>query len=424
MEYELNTLANGVQVVVAPMASMYSVTVSVTVRVGSRYEQPDQAGAAHLIEHMLFKGTERRPTAESISETIERVGGMLNASTDKELTGFWARVSREHAGLAIDLLSDMMLHSRFEQEEVEKERRVVIEELAMAMDSPQEWVHTVTDQRCWPNSAIGRDVAGSKESVTALTRENLLAFMQAHYLPTRTVVAMAGCISVRDGLALAEASFGPWTAAALTPDAPETASYLPAPPDVYWEERDTEQMNLCLATRGVPRHSDDRYAFELLTAIFGGSMSSRLFLEIRERRGLAYDIHAYGNVVDETAALVSYAAVDPDRAEEVVSEIVRQMRSLRDDLVPEEELSKVRDSYRGRLLLGLEDTPSVAGWCGVQQALHGTIRQPEAVWADVERVSRDDIRRLAEFCFQPEYLRLVALGPRRGGHGLREALAL
>lgn len=425
MDYRLSTLGNGVRVVTTTMPGMYSVTLSVFLAVGSRHERPEDAGSAHLVEHMLFKGTPRRPTAEVISETIERVGGMMNASTDKEMTAYWAKVGRDQAPVAADLLADMLLHSLFAQDEVEKERRVVIEELGMSMDSPQEWVHTLIDERIWPDTALGRDVAGSRESVAGLSRGGLLAFHAASYRPDATVVSVAGGIEHGEALSLVAGLFGDWQPAASAPgillDGPPI-TYAAAPPSLLFDDRDTEQVNFCLSLRGISRNSPDRYAFDLLTSILGGAMSSRLFLEIRERRGLAYDIHSYCNKLEETGSIVTYAAVEPSRCAEVVREIVHQHARLRTETVADAELEKAKDHYKGRLLLGLEDTQSVAGWGGVQQLLYGSIRQPEEVCAAIDRVEPDDLRRLADECFRDDYLRLVALGPERGQEGLREAL--
>lgn len=428
MDYRVSRLKSGLQVVTAPMPGMYSVTISGFVGVGSRHERPADAGSAHLIEHMLFKGTTRRPTAEAISETIERVGGVMNASTDKEQTVYWLKVGRTRADVAADLLGDMLLHSLFEPAEVDKERRVVIEELSMSMDSPQDWVHTLIDELSWPGTALGRDVAGTRESVAALNREGLLAFMRGAYVPSNVVVCVAGAIDHDEAFDLVARTFGEWDEAPGQDGKDlaeaEPTMYPALPPVVHYEERDTEQVNLCLAVNGVSRNSPDRYAFDLLTAILGGAMSSRLFLEVRERRGLAYDVHSYSNKLAETGSMVTYLAVDPENGPPVIEEVARQLDLLRREPVPASELEKVKDSYKGRMLLGLEDTQSVAGWCGVQQQLYGTIRQPEAICAAIDEVHREDIQRLAVQCFQDEYLRLAALGPPEGARGLKDVLHL
>lgn len=429
MEFRVTQLDNGLQVVTAPMPGMYSVTVSVFVGAGSRHERDQDAGSAHLIEHMLFKGTARRPSAEAISETIERVGGMMNAATDKEETVYWVKVARDQIAIATDLLSDMLLHSMFDRNEIAKERRVVIEELVMSMDSPQDWVHSLIDELCWPDTPLGRDVAGTKESVMGLHRAGLLRFMEASYTPATVVVSVAGGIEHDQALTLVRDTFGGWAPATTGSQGAEPrpvapCAYPATAPVLRYEERATEQVNLCLAVAGISRASADRYAFDLLTSILGGAMSSRLFLELRERRGLAYDVHSYSNKLAETGSMVTYLAVDPDNGRQVVDEVVRQLDRLRREPVPVTELSKVKDAYKGRLLLGLEDTQSVAGWCGAQQQFYGAIRQPEAVCAEIDRVRPEDVQRLAQECFRDAYLRLAAMGPAGGVQGLAEVLHL
>ncbi len=424
MDVTVARLDNGVRVVAVPMPSMFSATVSVLLDVGSRHETDAQAGSAHLIEHMLFKGTRRRPTAEIISETIERVGGMMNAGTDKEQTVYWVRVSAGQMALAGDVLADIVRHSLFDAAEVRKERHVVLEELGMSLDDPQDWVHSVVDEQCWPGAALGREILGTKDSVPRLSRAGLLRFMNETYLPSRTVVSVAGAVDVDAAVAMASELFGDWSSGKAGVASAKPASYEAGDPALFYEIRETEQVNLCLAVKGVHRASDDRFALDLLTTIMGGGMSSRLFLEIRERRALAYDITTYTNRFADTGSLVTNVAVDPTKAREVVVEVLRQMQRLRDEPVPDSELHKAKEFNKGRLLLGLEDTQSVSSWFGAQLQLQGAIMQPEDVCAAIDRVESADIQRIAQACFRNEYLRLAALGPSIGKIGLEDILCL
>ena len=415
LDYRIGTLASGLRVAVAPMPGMYSVAISVMVNAGSRHERPEQAGVAHLIEHLLFKGTERRPSAELISETIERAGGMLNAATDKEQTVYYAKVGREHASTAVDLLADMLLHSLFDNAELARERQVVIEELAMSMDTPQEWVHTLIDEACWPGTALARDVAGTRESVAALDASKVREFFAAAYRPENCVIGVAGALGYDEAFALIEGAFEGWRA---DPDggALDTAtySYPLRPPSMRYGARAIEQVNLCLAVSGPGWLSEERYALDLLISILGGASSSRLFLELRERRGLAYDVHSYSNRLAETGSIVTYLAVDPERAREAADEVMVQLDLLRREPVSARELERAREYYKGRLLLGLEDTQSVAGWCGGQLLAYGTIQQPEAVCGIIDGVEAEALSVLAGRYFRPEQLRAVALGPKAG----------
>jgi predicted Zn-dependent peptidase len=416
--YHQTTLPNGLRVVTTPMPAMYSMSVVVMLGVGSRFETDAQAGSSHLLEHMLFKGTVRRPAARIISEAIERTGGVLDASTGKEETACSARVAGADAALAIDLLADMILDSLIDPAEVAKEKQVIIEELGMALDSPQEWVHTLLDEILWPGHPLGRDVAGTRESVAGLDRASLIAFRAGHYAPANTVVSLAGNIDEGALLAATARHFatwpprGPlWGSPGGIPSPPLAAPSPAGGPRLRIDRRDTEQVNLCVAAGGVDHHDPDRYAFDVLTSLIGGGVSSRLFLEVRERRGLVYDIHSYGQRFADTGAFVTYAGVDPENAVEVVAEIVRQIDRVRAEAVPDDELERFKQSYRGRLLLGLEDTYSVAAWYGGQVLLRGAIQSPEEVMAAVEGITAEQVQKVARRLFTTASLRLAAIGP-------------
>lgn len=409
IDYTLTRLPNGLRLIVAPMPDRYSATVAVYVGTGSRYESEAQAGSSHLLEHMLFKGTERRPTAEEISAAVEAVGGSMNASTDKEATVYWARVASEDLPLAVDLLGDMLLHSLIDTAEVRKEKRVVIEELGMAMDSPQDWVHTLIEQAIWPGDPLGRDVAGTRESVTRLTRAGLRRYLASHYTPHATVISVAGRVDPNAVAALIERTFGGWQGGPPPQHSP--GAYKPERPCVTLEQRATEQTNLCLAVRGLAHDDPRRHVVDLLNSILGGGMSSRLFVEVRERLGLVYDIHSYADRLDDTGMMVVYAGMDPAAGPAVVTQILAALRRLRDEPVDDEELRKVKGQYRGRLLLGLEDTSSVANWCGAQELMLNRIHSPAEVLEQVQAVTAQDIQCLAGELFRDEYLRLAVIGP-------------
>lgn len=422
VEHELIRLSNGLRLIVAPMSDRYSVTAAIYVGTGSRYETDEQAGSSHLLEHMLFKGTEQRPTAEEISAAIEAVGGSMNASTDKEATVYWARVASDDMPLAIDLLGDMLLHSRMETAEVRKEKRVVGEELGMAMDSPQDWVHTLIEQAIWPGEALGRDVAGTRESVARLTRTGLRRYMADQYTPRATVISVAGRVDTQAVATIIEDAFGAWRG--VEPPAHVPGSYRAQAPTVTLEQRETEQTNLCLAVRGLSHHDPRRHALDLLNSILGGGISSRLFVEVRERQGLVYDIHSYGDRLDDTGMVVVYAGMDPRAGPGVVSEVLKALRRLRDEPVGDDELRKVKGQYRGRLLLGLEDTSSVANWCGAQELMLNRIQSPDEVLEEVMAVTALDIQSLANDLFRDEFLRLAVIGPYADGGIFEELLHL
>lgn len=410
LTYHSTRLSNGLRLVVAPMAHVYSVTVAVLIGAGSRYETPKEAGSAHLLEHMLFKGSERRPTAQEISETVESTGGSLNASTDKDVTAYSARLTAGDVSLALDLLSDMVLHSTLDKDELRKEKRIVAEELGMAMDSPQEWVHTLIEEITWPGDPLGRDVAGTRESVAALTRAALRGYQKRCYAPSSTVVSVAGAVDPDAVLRDVEKWFGKWTGG-LPPTHPTAVYGGAGGPAVTFQARETDQANLCLALPGVSRHDPRRTAFDLLNTVLGGGMSSRLFVAVREQQGLVYDIHSYGERYDDAGSLVVYAGMAPELGRQVVKEIIAQTRRLRDEPLSDDELRKLKRGYRGRMVLGLEDTASVADWCGGQELLYNKIDDPETVLEKIERVEAADIQSVATDLFHDAALRLAVIGP-------------
>jgi predicted Zn-dependent peptidase len=410
MCYERFELANGLRVVAAPMSTTRSVTIAIFLGVGSRFERDEEAGIAHFIEHMLFKGTERRPTPRMIAETIESVGGVLNASTDKEVTVYWAKTATEHFELGLDLLTDMLLHSRLLPREIAKEKAVIVEELSMTHDDPQEWVHTLIDEVLWPQHPLGRDVAGTQQSVMALQRSHLRRFMANYYGANNAVLAVAGGVEPNHVLQAAHKYLSAWQATPLNPTL-QTAVFAHDQPHARFEVKPTEQVNLCLAYPALARDDPDRYALDILATLLGGSMSSRLFLEVRERLALVYDIHTYTNKLADTGSLVVYAGVDPKRANTALKAILQEIERLRQRLVPEEELNKTKRYMKGRLYLSFEDTQTVASWLGLQELLLGRIDLPETVVAAIERVSPQDIRRLAHDLLDRNRVRLAAVGP-------------
>lgn len=409
LPHERYTLANGLRLLVTPMPTMYSATIALFVGTGSRAESDDEAGSAHLIEHMLFKGTARRPSPQTISQEVENVGGIINASTDKETTVYWAKVAAHHLPLAIDLLADMLLHSRFDAADVETEKRVVVEELGMTIDSPQDWVHTIIDELAWPNQPVGREVAGSRDSVARLTREGLLDFFRMQYSPHRAVLTIAGPVSPSEAHRLIAEAFGAWVAPEPPPVQPAVLAV--AQHSVRLDSRDTEQASLCLATPGVSRVHPDRHACELLNSILGGAMSSRLFVELRERRGLVYDVHSYTNKLAESGTVVISAGAAPDNTLAVIDAILAELHRLRTEPVTAVELTRAQENYKGRLLMGLEDTHSVAGWSGAQELLLGRVFTPQQIIAQVEAVTVDDLTRVAGDLFDPATLHLAVIGP-------------
>jgi len=288
--HQLTTLDNGLRLVTTNMPHTRSVSIYFFIGIGSRYETDQQAGISHFIEHLNFKGTSKRPTAKEISAAIEGVGGFLNGGTDKELTIYWCRVAQPHFHLALNVLVDMLFNSRFDPEDIERERQVIIEEIHRSKDSPGQQVNMIIDELLWPGHPLGRDIAGNKESITGITRDMMLDYLNSKYLPENTVVAIAGNIEHHEAVAAVDQATADWN---NKQPHPEYSTYQEQPnPRLRIEEKSTEQVHLCLGLPGLALLDPKRFALDLLNVVLGEGMSSRLFTEIRDKLGLAYSILA------------------------------------------------------------------------------------------------------------------------------------
>lgn len=375
---------------------------------GSRLEDERLAGVSHFIEHLLFKGTRRRPTSKEIADAIEGVGGFINASTDKELTAYWTRVPAEHLELGLDVLSDIVSNSKLTPEDVEKERMVILEELKMYQDQPQDYVLNLLEEAIWPGHPLGRDIAGTEESVARLTRDDILEYSDAHYRLPNLVIGAAGAIDERETLAAVSSRLTlPADANGLmTPEAP-----LPlTEPHVVLRRRRTEQAHICLGVRAPSYLHPDRYALDLLNTVLGEGMSSRLFLNIRERLGLAYDVHSFTQKHRDTGHLGVYLGVDPKKAYEAIKAVIAEMQTLCEQDLTDEELLRAKEFTKGRLRLDLETTNGVAFWLTYQELLLGEIRSIEDELKLVDAITAADVRRVANSVLH-EPMQMAVIGP-------------
>jgi len=409
MQYQRTTLQNGLRLLTAPMPGMRSASIGLIFTVGSRYETPAQAGISHFIEHMLFKGSQHYPTARHISEAIEGVGGNFNGSTDKELTGYTARVPGEHLPAIMEVLADMVRRPLFDPVEIEKERSVIIEELSSTRDDPQEWVNLLIDETMWPGLPLGRDDAGFVETVARISRQDMLYYLDEYYRPNSLIISVAGNIDAMEVAQLSERLFGDWEAG------PHTSWVESFPPrdavPVTIIQKETEQANICLGTLGIAYASPDYYAFMLANAILGEGMSSRLFQSIREEQGLAYDIGSYFNSYAETGNFVVSAGVDPTQVEPAIRAIIHELVGMCQTPVPDDELKRIKAYIRGSILLGMEGTAQVASWLGSQEYFRGKVLPVDEIVARIDAVTADDIQRIAQNCFAAEWRRLAVIGP-------------
>src|ERR671916_2512791 len=408
--YHKTTLPNGVRVVTGPMTGVKSGTLIISYTVGSRYEPAPISGVSHFLEHMLFKGTERRPDPKQISEEIEGVGGVLNAATSREGTSYWFKAPSSHFTAGYDVLADIVRNSVIDPTELDKERLVILEEIRSIQDSPEELVHDVIDEVVWGDQPIGRSIAGTEESVGGIDREVMVDFWERNYEPSRLVIAAGGDVRHDDVVALSERFFGDLMehpAPDETTDTVEDQSEA----RVRLIERETEQAHLCLAMPALPYSTERRYVQSTIEAILSSGMSSRLFQEIREKRGLVYSVFGYFRPYADVGQGVVYAGTDLERVEETVGAVVEELRKLRDEPVPEDELRRTKELRKGRLLMGLEDSRSVAGWIGSQEATYGEIKTPEQVMERIEAVTAEEVQELSRELFRDERLSLAVVGP-------------
>lgn len=408
--YRLTRLPSGARIITAPMRERASVAVAVMFAVGSRYEDERSAGLAHFIEHMVFKGSSRYPTAQAISEAIEGVGGVLNAATDKEATLFWAKVPAGKLPLAADVLCDMVYHAVLDSTELHKERQVVIEELRMYQDNPQDYVHTLFDEVMWPDHPLGRDTAGTEETVRSFERDDCLGYLQRHYLGENVVVSVAGAVDHEQAIEALQPLVGAW-GEGPAPDAP------PAPQrgdtaKLRFVNKRTEQANLVLGIPGLSYLDEDRFVLDMVNAVLGEGMSSRLFLTLREEHALAYDVHSFTIKHRDSGALGVYVGCEPRRATKAAEAAIRELAALAEKPVGDAELTKAREYSKGRLLLQLEGTSSLCNYLGQQELLTDEILLPDEVVRRIDAVTADDIMRVTRRLLDGG-LRAAVIGPFR-----------
>jgi predicted Zn-dependent peptidase len=403
-----STFDNGLRVVTHPMTGAKSVAVMVMLAAGSRYETKRSNGIAHFAEHMFFKGTEKRPTAKDISAEVDGIGGEFNAFTGKEYTGYYIKCAAEHRSLALDVLADQLLASRFDSEEIEREKGVIIEELNMYVDTPRDHVDSVYEQLLFGDQPLGWDIIGTKETIRAAQRETFQEYLDTWYVPRRMVVGAAGAVN-GDFESEVQEKFG------HLQDRPsgeaEPAKFVQTQARVALETRDSDQAHLRFGVRGIQTTSPDRYIMQVLTAVLGGGMSSRLFIEVRERLGLAYYVYGYHQGYSDTGTLFSQAGVDIDRIDQAVSTIAAEFRKLASDPVPEDELRRCKNYLKGRMVLQLEDPKGLLMFGLRREVLENQLVEIDEVLEGIERVTAEEIQRVAREVMVSDQMNFALVGP-------------
>jgi predicted Zn-dependent peptidase len=407
--WELTTLDNGLRVLTTGVPTAQSAASAFFVRVGSRDEQPPTNGLSHYIEHMLFKGTEQRPEATQISQAIEGAGGSLNAYTTKELTCYWNNLPYERAETGVEVLSDMLQHSLLETEEIDRERTVVQQEIRRSHDNPGAFVGELLGRAVYGDQPIGWPVVGSVETVEEMHRPDFVDHMEAYYTAGNAVLSVSGNVEHEQVVEWASQAFGDLPAG----EAPPPPAAQQERPEAYiqLDPRELEQTNVALSMHGMARRDPDRYAFDIMNTALGRGMSSRLFQEVRERRGLAYSVSAGAARYSDTGALTISAGVTRAHQEEALEVILAELRKLVDEPMGEEELQRTKDYAAGSFRLSLETPMSLGQRYGNQLLMDGEIESPEDTVEALRAVTADDIRRVARRVIGPGVFSIAVVGP-------------
>ncbi len=421
--FKKTILKNGLRLVIVPIPSAQSATVLALVGTGSNYETKELNGISHFLEHMFFKGTKNRPSALAVAEVLDRVGGQYNAFTSKEVTGFYAKLAPEYLETGLEWVADILLNSKFEEAEIEREKGVIVEEINMYLDMPQAFVGELWEEALYGDQPAGRPVIGSKENVMRISRRDFLDYVKIHYHAKNIIVCVAGKIPDEKELATKVEKYFKGLAAGEGSGKAKTSDSQSIPQSKIHFKK-TDQTHLCLGVRGYNLFHPDRLALKILSAILGGMMSSRMFISLREEKGLAYYVRTGAEKYTDSGYVMTQAGVTNDKVEEAIKAILDEYRKIRDEKVNEDEIKKAKDHLKGITRLNLETSDQLASWIGAQEILEKQVLTPEEVFAKIEAVSSVDLSRVAKDIFRPEKLNLALIGPFKDEERFKKLLNL
>lgn len=404
--YRKDTLSNGIRVVSETMPKSRALSIGVWVKVGSRHEPKEIGGVSHFIEHMFFKGTEKRK-ARDIATEIDSLGGEMNAFTSQENTTYYVKVLDEHLATAIDILSDILLGSKFDPFEMEKERKVILEEIKGVEDTPDDYIHELFTGTVWADNSLGRPILGTRDTIKSLTHTDILTYIENYYSPREIVISVAGNFEHDRLIDLLDKAFGKLSRSDISKQ--ETTPVFNRAVTVRTKQ--LEQVQVCLGCKGMNYTHEDRFGFMALNTILGNSMSSRLFQEVREQNALAYSIYSYVTAYRDTGLLTVYAGTDPANTLQAIELIVKELRKIRDEGITPAEETRVRNQIKGNLVLSLESSNSHMSRIARQEIYFGKYMSVDDIIKAVDKVTADQIRRIAQQLFTRESLSLGILGP-------------
>lgn len=409
MKFNKTTLSNGLKIVTIPMEDNPAVTVLVTVETGSKYEKKEISGLSHFLEHMVFKGSKKRPTAMDISRELDSLGAQYNAFTSQEYTGYYAKVSKEKIDTALDIVSDIYLHPLFDEKEIEKEKGVIVEEIRMYQDSPHRHVNDLFMNLVYGDQPAGWNIAGNEVTVKSFKREDFVKYLSEHYVAEATTVVISGTFDEKDAIEKVEKAF-----ANISIEKKHTKLAVKDEqnkPQTFLKFKETEQAHLILGVRSFDAKDEHDPVLSVLATLLGGGMSSRLFQKLREEMGVGYYIRANHDAYTDHGIFSISTGIDTTRIDEVIKVLLNECKKIVNEEISEQELNKVKDYIAGSFVLGLETSDSRAEYCAINQILKGKIDSPQQEIEKIKKVTVSDIKEIAKKIFVDEKLNLAIIGP-------------
>lgn len=422
MPHQNFTLKNGMRVHLVPVTGTQAVTVLVLTKVGSRYETPSLSGASHFIEHLMFKGTKRRPTTLDISRALDSVGAQYNAYTNKHETGYYIKIDAKHTNLAVDMLHDMVFHSKFDQKELDRERGVIIEEINMYQDSPMRHVEDLLEEVVFEGNTLGWEIAGSHKTMKEMKREEIIAFRDSHYIPSRMVVSVAGNIP-KDIRKTLEKTFGSVKATKAEHPSFEPFVRSSSKKKVNVQFKKTEQIHLMFGFPSFGIGDDRNEALTILSCILGGTMSSRLFISVRERKGLAYMVRSSNMAYDDAGVFSVQAGLDKSRVPLAYKTIMQELRKIKRDGVTAKEVKEAIDHICGSMLLAMESSSFQAEWYGDDELFLNKVRTPEQFMAKLAKITAADVKKIANEVINEKHMKMAVIGPYKNEEAFLKSIA-
>ncbi|MDI6591770.1 MAG: pitrilysin family protein [Patescibacteria group bacterium] len=420
--FKKTTLKNGLRIITVPQKGTQAVTVLVLVGTGSKYENKETNGISHFLEHMYFKGTKKRPTSLAVAETLDKVGGIYNAFTGEDYTGYFAKVAFPHFDLALDWVSDIYLNSLLPEKEIEKEKGVIIEEINMLYDTPTSYIEILWNKLLYGDQPAGWPITGTKENIARITRKDLFKYMKSQYAASNTIICVVGKIKESEVISKVKKCFSKIETKKSKEKSPVIEKQTK--PNCLLHFRQTDQTHLALGVRAFNLFHSQRYTQELLGIILGGMMSARLFMEVRGKLGMAYYIHTDVSSDPDTGSLVTLAGVDNEKVDKAISTILKEYKKITEKKVPKDELKKAKNYTKGKMALILETSDALSSFYGLQELLEKKILTPEEIYKRIDQVTQSDILKVAKEIFQPKKLNLVLIGPFKNKEKFQKLLKL